>query len=108
MHPFIEQSIAADRMRELQQEAAAARMARLARRGAPPKGLRKLARAVAGVVAECNDAQRRLLVRTAATDRYLAEPRRAPDTYAEFLARTSTSLLREPTADLRLSGDCVR
>jgi hypothetical protein len=36
-----------------------------------------------------------------AQDRYLLEPDESPDSYAEFLARTSGVLLHEPSARFR-------
>jgi hypothetical protein len=63
--------------------------------------LSKIARRIANVVAECNDAQRRLFAIMTAPDRYLPDGHKAPDTYAEFLFRTSGGLLHEPTAAQR-------
>jgi hypothetical protein len=60
--------------------------------------LRMLAGKIAAVVGEMNDAQRRMTVLRTAPDRYLTNPGEAPATYAEFLARTSGPLLREPSA----------
>jgi hypothetical protein len=70
--------------------------------------LRRLVRGIGAVLAECNYAQRRLAVLSMSVDRYLPQSNRAPDTYAEFLARTSGPLLTEPTAKRRLSGRAVR
>jgi hypothetical protein len=39
-----------------------------------------------------------------ATDRFVARSDIAPDTYAEFLFRTSGQLLREPSARSRARG----
>jgi hypothetical protein len=69
--------------------------------------LRRLAGRIGAVVAECNDAQRRMSVLSMSTDRYVPTANKAPDSYAEFLARTSGPLLREPTAARRLSGRVV-
>ena len=69
---------------------------------------RQLARRIAAIVAECAYAQRRLLVVQASTDRYEPAPGRAPDTYAEFLFRTSGPLLHEPRARSRSLGRAVR
>jgi hypothetical protein len=63
--------------------------------------LRSLASRLAGVVAEMNDAQRRITLLRTAQDRYLLKPDEPPDTYAEFLARTSGALLHEPPARSR-------
>jgi hypothetical protein len=64
----------------------------------------RLARRVVAVVRECNDAQRRMAAIRTAPDRYTAHPDAAPDTYAEFLFRTSGLLLREPSARARARG----
>ena len=58
-------------------------------------------RRIVAVVRECNDAQRRLTAISTAPDRYTAHPDAAPDTYAEFLFRTSGLLLHEPSARSR-------
>jgi hypothetical protein len=100
--------VAAQKAADLQARAAAAREARIARREAPATGLRRLGRRFTAAVAECNAAQRRLTELNTSIDRYLPAPNRAPDTYAEFLARTSGSLRREPAADRRLAGQSVR
>jgi len=63
--------------------------------------LRRAARRVAAVVAEMNEAQRRMTVLRTAQDRYLTNSNEPPATYAEFLARTSGVLLHEPPADRR-------
>lgn len=69
---------------------------------------RGLARRAAAVLAECHDAQRRMSVLTTSPDRYAPEPDHAPDTYAEFLFRTSGTLRHEPAANWRSSGHAVR
>ena len=63
--------------------------------------IRRLAEAVSGVVGECNYATRRMTELTTAADRYVIDPGKAPDTYAEFLYRTSGLLAHEPTARAR-------
>jgi len=63
--------------------------------------MRRAAGKVADVVHEMNEAQRLMLALRTATDRQVANPDAAPDTYAEFLARTSGVLLREPSARKR-------
>jgi hypothetical protein len=67
--------------------------------------VRRAARAVADTVAECNRAQRRMAELRLNPDRFLldggAQP---PDTYAEFLFRTSGLLTHEPPANKRYSG----
>ncbi len=70
--------------------------------------LRRLARRVRGVVAECRYAQWRLLQLRASADSYLSDPAQAPDTYHEFLYRTSGPLAREPTAAQRAAGRAIR
>lgn len=70
---------------------------------------RQAARAVAATVAECNRAQRRMAELRLNPDRFLldggAQP---PDTYAEFLFRTSGLLTHEPPADKRFPGRHAR
>lgn len=79
------------------------RAARAVRRAA--RAVRRAARAVAAVLAECNRAQRRMAELRLTPDRFLldggAQP---PDTYAEFLFRTSGLLHHEPPADKRFRG----
>jgi hypothetical protein len=69
----------------------------------------RAARAVAATVAECNRAQRRMAELQFSPDRFLmdggAQP---PDTYAEFLFRTSGPLSHEPPADKRFAGRHAR
>jgi hypothetical protein len=60
--------------------------------------LGQLARAVAGIVEECNYATRRMMELRTAPDRYVLNPDNAPDNYAEFLYRTSGVLTHEPAA----------
>lgn len=64
-------------------------------------GLRQLAGRLAAVLREMDEAQRRMLVVRTALDRYMENPDEAPDTYAEFLMRTSGALVREPSARVR-------
>jgi hypothetical protein len=61
----------------------------------------RVAGKLADVVREMNEAQRLMLVMRTATDRYIQDPGAAPDTYDEFLARTSGALLHEPPAHKR-------
>ncbi len=63
---------------------------------------RRVAGKLADAVHEMNEAQRLLLALRTATDRYTEHPGRAPDTYQEFLARTSGVLLHEPPARKRV------
>jgi hypothetical protein len=64
--------------------------------------MRRVAGRVADAVHEMNEAQRLMLALRTATDQYVARPGDAPDTYQEFLARTSGMLLHEPSARKRL------
>jgi len=58
----------------------------------------RVADKLADVVHEMNEAQRLMLALRTATDRSGA----APDTYQEFLARTSGALMHEPSARKRV------
>jgi hypothetical protein len=61
--------------------------------------LRRLTGRVAATIGEMNYAQRRMTELRFALNRYAVEPEQAPDTYQEFLARTSgLPLLCEPAA----------
>jgi hypothetical protein len=64
--------------------------------------VRRVAGKLADTVREMNEAQRLMLVMRTATDRYVERPDAAPDTYDEFLARTSGALLHEPSARKRI------
>jgi hypothetical protein len=64
--------------------------------------VRRAAGRLADVIRQMHEGQRRMLVLRTAMDRYVMTPGRAPDTYAEFLVRTSGVLLHEPPADKRL------
>ncbi len=68
----------------------------------------RLRRRIAAILAECRDTQRRFTVLRASVDRHLAHPDSPPDTYPEFLFRTSGPLLHEPAAAARSRGDVVR
>jgi hypothetical protein len=61
----------------------------------------RAAHGVATFIAECNYAQRRLLQLRLNPDRYILGGGNAPDTYAEFLFRTSGWLPHEPPAARR-------
>jgi hypothetical protein len=61
----------------------------------------RLARRISDVIAECVHAQRRMTELAMAPDRYLLDPDVAPDTYPEFLFRTSGLLRHEPPARAR-------
>ena len=64
--------------------------------------VRRIAATVADVFRQMNEGQRRMLVLRTAMDRYHENSGAAPDTYAEFLLRTSGVLLHEPPAHKRL------
>jgi hypothetical protein len=64
--------------------------------------VRRIAGKVADTVREMNEAQQRALAWRTALDRYVESPDAAPDTYGEFLARTSGMLLHEPPARKRI------
>ncbi len=64
--------------------------------------MRRVAGKLADTVRNLNEAQRRMLVLRTAMDRYIENPGAAPDTYAEFLARTSGVQLHEPPARKRI------
>jgi hypothetical protein len=57
---------------------------------------------LADAVREMNEAQRLVMARQTAVDRYVENPDAAPDTYAEFLFRTSGVLTHEPSARKRM------
>jgi hypothetical protein len=71
---------------------------------APTSVLARFGRRVADLVAECNYAQRRMLALRTSPDAYGPGRNQAPDTYAEFLFRTSDAPLHEPTAAGRSHG----
>lgn len=66
----------------------------------PPSAgpLASFAHRVAAVLAECSYAQRRLFDLRLGPDLYAGDRDRAPDTYGEFLFRTSRRLHHEPSA----------
>jgi hypothetical protein len=66
--------------------------------------LRSVSLTIAGVVAECNRANRTMMRLSAAPDRYLPDSAQAPDDYAEFLFRTSGPLAHEASARQRLAA----
>lgn len=65
---------------------------------------RHAARAVADVVRECNYASSRLLELRLFPDLRAADGDCAPDTYADFLWRSSAALWHEPSARRRAVG----
>ena len=72
--------------------------------GAAPAAAR-FARRAAAVIAEMDRAQRRAAVLFVACDRYLDHAGQPPQTYGEFLARTSgPPLLPDPSAAARRAG----
>jgi hypothetical protein len=72
-----------------------------------PRSLVRFGRRVAAILAECNYAQRRAIILRTSPDAYLTVGDTAPDDFAEFLYRTSGSLLREPSAGRRAGGQLV-
>jgi hypothetical protein len=70
-------------------------------------GLARAARQARSVLAECHYAQRRVTTLMTAPDRYLVDRDRAPEDYPEFLFRTSSALLHEPSARRRAGGHLV-
>lgn len=60
-----------------------------------------MARRVTAAVREMNDAHRRMTALSTAMDRHMGNPDVAPDTYREFLVRTSGVLIHEPSARKR-------
>ena len=62
-----------------------------------------VARRISQIIAECNEAQRRLTYRQLSWDQYLPQPDTPPATFAEFMLRTSGPLHREPSARQRLA-----
>jgi hypothetical protein len=67
-------------------------------------GLRRLARRCAAIVKECQYAQRRMAALSLAADRYVIFADPVPDTYGDFLFRTSGPLRHEPSARDRATG----
>ena len=71
--------------------------------------LRGGAHRIAHAISECQYAQHRMAVLSTSPDRVAGEHRDdAPQTYAEFLFRTSGVLIREPSARQRARGLAVR
>ena len=68
------------------------------------QAIRRAARAVADVVRECNYATSRLRELQLFPDVRTAGGDCAPDTYADFLWRSSVPLWHEPSARRRASG----
>ena len=61
-------------------------------------GVRRMAGRMTAAIREMNEAQRRMMALRMSGDRYLGNPGAAPDTYGEFLMRTSGPLTHEPRA----------
>jgi hypothetical protein len=70
--------------------------------------LGRTASAVLTVLDEMNDAQRRATRARLAYDLLLPDPGKAPETYQEFLLRTSGPAPHEPSAQRRAAGRHVR
>jgi hypothetical protein len=70
----------------------------------PARTAKHIVKRIAEVVAECNYAQRRSFTIMTNPDSYLTDRDHAPDTYAEFLFRTSGGLLYEPASTQRAHG----
>jgi hypothetical protein len=70
----------------------------------PARALWEAARSVMSFIAELNYCQRRVTTLWLAPDRYVPHPDQAPDSYQEFVARTSGPLMREPSSRARLAG----
>lgn len=66
--------------------------------------LKGIVRKIAAVIQECQAAQRRLDALRTGPDLYSDHPNVAPDSYAEFMFRTSGALMREPSARERQHG----
>ena len=64
--------------------------------------VRRVVGKLADAIHEMNEAQRLMLALRTAPDRYIERPGAAPDTYQEFLVRTSGALLKEPPARKRI------
>ena len=63
--------------------------------------LARFGKRIAKIVAECNYAQRRSFAMMTNPDSYLMDRDQAPDTYAEFLFRSSGGMLHEPASAQR-------
>jgi hypothetical protein len=64
----------------------------------------RIARRAAGIVAECNYAQRRLTQLRLSLDSHVYDVRQVPDSYQEFMQRTAGALRHEPSAWDRAAG----
>jgi hypothetical protein len=70
--------------------------------------LRNLAGKIAAAVDEMNYAQRRMTELRLSLDRYVIQPDEAPNTFDEFLARSSGPLRHEPSAARRAQHGSLR
>ena len=68
------------------------------------QAIRHAAQTVAAVVRECNYASRRLGELRLCPDHRAVGGDRAPDTYADFLWRSSVPMWHEPSARRRAAG----
>lgn len=66
--------------------------------------LKGIGRKIVAVIEDCWYSQRRMAALRTGPDHYCGQPDAAPDTYAEFMFRTSGALMHEPTARQRLRG----
>jgi hypothetical protein len=67
-----------------------------------------VARRISQIISECNEAQRRLTYLRLSYDQYMTQPDTPPETFSEFMLRTSGPLRQEPSARQRLAGRGVR
>jgi len=72
------------------------------------RAARRVAHRVSRTVDNANQAQRRLTVLAGAADRWAPDRGKVPDTFSEFMFRTSGPLLHEPSARRRARGRRVR
>jgi hypothetical protein len=70
--------------------------------------LRRIVRWVAAVIDEGQYAQRRMIQLRTNPNAHVLHPGRAPDTYREFLFRTSGPLAHGPSATQRSLGRAIR
>lgn len=127
MHPYVAQAISAEHTMDLRRRAAQARRsreARQARRGAPDQVRRsvgqsprpqhrplspgRLARGLAATLSEVHYAAYRAAELQTGTKDHRRHAAKAPDTYEDFLRRTSGPARREPAATGRCSGHPVQ
>jgi hypothetical protein len=68
----------------------------------------RLAKGFAAAVAECTEAQRMLFEQRLDPEHYVFKTGRTPDSFAEFMIRTSGTLRHEPSARERAFGPPFR